>query len=161
MAQPSLETFQYAEPENFVVRVGTGTGTVGMLHQVKSVTGTSTADYPKQTVRRIGESVANTLRGTPEYNSTCEITWYDEPDIEDWMALTGTSSPSAGVKIDATTTVTVQIELYVSGTLTLWHYLTGAFVTSDTFPTVDADTTPITNTIRLESDVRWVHKTSA
>lgn len=161
MAQPSLETFQYSEPESFVVRVGTGTGTVGMLHQVKSVSGVTNSDVPKSTVRRIGESTATTLRGTPEYNSTCEITWYDEPDIEDWLALTATATPASGVRIDSSATVTVQIELYVSGTLTLWHYLTGAFVTSDTFPTVDADTTPITNTIRLESDARWMHKTAS
>lgn len=161
MAQPSLETFQYSEPESFVVRVGTGTGTVGMLHQVKSVTCTTNSDYPKTTVRRIGEATATTLRGTPEYNSTCEITWYDEPDVEDWLALAGQSSPSSGVSLDVTDTVTVQVELYVSGTLTLWHYLTGAWVATDTFPTVDADTTPITNSIRLESDARWVHKTAS
>lgn len=161
MAQPSLETFQYSEPESFVVRVGTGTGTVGMLHQVKSVSGATTVSRPKTTVRRIGEAVANVFRGTPELASTCSITWYDEPDIEDWLALAGESSPSAGVSIDGNSSVTVQVELYVGGTLTLWHYLTGCVVTTDTFPVVDADTTPITNTIELESDVAWVHKTAS
>lgn len=161
MAQPSLETFQYAEPESFVVRVGTGTGTVGMLHQIKSVTGTTTAEIPSSDVRRIGDSTATVIRSTPKYNSSCEIEWFDEPDIEDWLALTGQSSPTAGVSINAATTVTVQIELYVSGTLTLWHYLTGAFVTSDTFPRVDADNTVTSNTMTLESDAKWIHKTAA
>lgn len=161
MAQPALETFQYAEPDEFVVRVGTGTGTVGMLHQIKSVSGTTTASKPSTSVRRIGDSSATIIRGTPEYNSTCEITWFEEPDIEDWLALAGQSTPASGVSIDANDTVTIQVERYVGGTLTLWHYLTGAWVTNDAFPNVDADTTPVTNTMSLESEVQWVHKTAS
>lgn len=161
MAQPTLETFQYAEPEEFVVRVGTGTGTVGMLHQIKSVSGTSTASKSKTSVRRIGDSEATVIVGTPEYNSTCEIVWWEEPDIEDWLALAGQSSPASGVSIDANDKVTVQVERYVSGTLTLWHYLTGAWVSNDAFPNVDADTTPVSNTMTLESEARWVHKTAS
>lgn len=161
MAQPTLETFQYAEPEEFVVRVGTGTGTVGMLHQIKSVSGTTTATKPSTSVRRIGDSNATVLRGTPEYRSTCEITWWDEPDIEDWLALSGQSSPTTGVSIDANDTVTLQVEQYVSGTLTVWHYLPSAWVSNDAFPTVDADTTPVSNSMTLESDARWVHKTAS
>lgn len=161
MAQPSLETFQYAEPDEFVVRVGTGTGTVGMLHQIKSIAGTTTASKPKTTVRRIGDSNATVIEGAPEYESTCEVTWWEEPDIEDWLALSGQSSPASGVTIDANDTVTVQVERYVGGTLTLWHYLTGASVANDAFPTVDADTTPVSNTMSLRSTARWTHKTAS
>lgn len=161
MTQPSLETFQYAEPEEFVVRVGTGTGTVGMLHQIKSISGTTTASKPSTSVRRVGDSSATVIRGTPEYHSTCEVTWWEEPDIEDWLALAGQASPASGVSIDANDTVTIQVERYVSGTLTLWHYLTAAWVSNDAFPTVDADTTPVSNSMTLESDNPWVHKTAS
>lgn len=161
MAQPTLETFQYAEPDEFVVRVGTGTGTVGMLHQIKSIAGTTTATKSQQTVRRIGDTQATTIESTPEYQSTCEITWWEEPDIEDWLAIAGQSSPASGVTIDANDTVTIQVERYVGGTLTLWHYLPGAWVTNDAFPTVDADTTPVSNTISLQSTARWTHKTAS
>ena len=161
MAQPTIETFQYAEPESFVVRVGTGTGTIGMLHQIKSISGTTTADYPSTDVRRIGDSVATTLRGTPKYNSTCEIEWWNEPDIEDWLALAGQATPASGVSIDVADTVTIRVEEYVAGTLTLWHTLTGAFVTSDTFPRVDAETTPVSHTMTLESDAKWIHTTAS
>lgn len=160
MTQPAMETFQYTEPENYIVRVGTGTGTVGMLHQVKSVSGSTTADYPKQSVRRLGDSAATTIRGTPEYNSTCAIEFYDEADVEDWLALTGQAGPTGGVSLDVTDTVTIQVELYVSGTLTKWHKLTSAWVESDSF-TMDADTSPIMGSINLVSDAKWTTYTAS
>lgn len=160
MAQPTMETFQYTEPENYIVRVGTGTGTVGMLHQVKSVSGTTNADYPKQSIRRLGDATAATIRGTPEYNSTCAIEFFDESDVEDWLAVTGQATPSGGVSLDVTDTVTIQVELYVGGTLTKWHYLTGAWVESDTF-TMDADTVPVMGSISLVSDAKWITKTAS
>jgi HK97 family phage portal protein len=80
--------------------------------------------------------------------------------VYDVSTLTGQTVPSGGVSLDVLDTVTVQIELYVSGTLTKWHYLTGCWVESDSF-TFDADTTPVMGSISLVSDAKWITTTSS
>jgi hypothetical protein len=156
MAQPTLAAFQYSSSDRFVVLVGTT-----VLNQVKSITGETTVDYPETTVRRIGDAQAYLLYRTPSYQSTCEIELYDEIDLQDWLALTGNTSATSGASIDVTKTVTITVELYDNaGTKKRWHVLSGAWVASDTFPRVDADTMPASSTIRLQSAGRWVHYTS-
>lgn len=156
MPQPNLAAFQYSPPERFVVLVGTN-----VLNQVKSISGETTVDIAKETVRRIGDAMAYTLSSTPSYSSTCEIELFYEIDLQDWLRLTGNTSATSGAMVDATKTVTITVEVYDNaGNKKAWHVLANAYVTSDTFPRVDADTTPATNTIRLESNERWVHYVS-
>lgn len=153
MPQPNLAAFQYSVPERFVVLVGTT-----VLNQVKSISGETTVDYPDTTVRRVGDAVAYSIRRTPRYSSTCEIELYDEIDLQDWLKLTGNTSAMSGASIDVTKLVNITVELYDNaGVKKRWHVLSNAWVTSDTFPRVDADTVPATATIRLQSDERWVH----
>jgi hypothetical protein len=156
MPQPNLAAFQYSVPERFVVLVGTN-----VLNQVKSISGSTEADVPETVVRRIGEATAYTIRRAPQYSSTAEIELYDEIDLQDWLRLTGNASATAGASIDVNNTVTITVELYnAAGDKKAWHVLQGAYVTADTFPRVDADTSPATATIRLQSDSKWVHYVS-
>ncbi len=160
MALPSLATFDYREPENFIVRIGTATGTstAGVLSQVRSVSGRTTANRTKKTFRRVGSSTAASEFGSADYASTCDITFWSQTDLVDYMLATGDTSPAS---LDVETPVQINVEMYDSaGALTVTWKLTGAAPVEGGFD-VDADGDAGTDTVRYESTAKWIATVAA
>ena len=154
MALPALATFDYREPENFIVRIGTATGTstAGVLSQVRTVSGRTTANRTKKTFRRVGSSTATTDFGSADYSSTCDITFWSQTDLVDYLAATGDTSPAS---LDVDTTVQINVEMYDSvGALTVTWKLLAAAPMEAGFD-VDADGDAGQDTLRFESVNKW------
>ena len=161
MAQPALETFQYAAPENIQVRIGTSsvitltTDTTLILNQIRSVSGRTTADKPKRTIRRLGGS-PNIYYGNAEYESTCDIELIVEPDAEDYLVATNDTTPA---ELAGDTATNIQIMVYnTTGDLKVVRHLISAYPVDDGFDaTADADTA--TMTLSFRSANKWITTT--
>ncbi len=158
MAQPTLETFQYAAPENIQVRIGTSsvitatTDTSNILNQVRSVSGRTTADKPKRSIKRLGGS-PSIYYGKAEYESTFDIELIVEPDAEDYLVATNDSTPA---ELTADTATNIQVLVYdTSGNLKVVRHLIDAYPVDDGFDaTADADTA--TMTVSFKSANKWI-----
>lgn len=158
MAQPSLPSFDYRAPENFIVRIGTGTGTNGVLGQVKSVSGRTTANRTKRVYRRVGSSIAVSKFGTPDYQSTCDLTLYSQNAAIEYMSATGDASPA---ELDVENEVTIRVEVYDDGgAISHSWQLDGAAPVESGFD-VDSEATEGTTPLRFESANKWVLTTGA
>lgn len=158
MPQPALPTFDYRLPQYFVVRIGTGTGTVGVLGQVKSVSGRTTANRNKQTFPRVGSSTIPTAYSAADYESTCDILLYAQGTPTDYLAATGDSSPAT---LDVANTVTIRVEVYNdAGSIAhSWQLPSAAPVEAgfDIAADGDAGTTPL----RFTSASVWTKTTGS
>lgn len=154
MAVPTLPSFDYREPENFVVRIGTasGTSTSGILGQIRSVSGRTTANRSKKTFRRVGSATATTEFGSADYSSTCDITFWSQTDLVDYLAATGDATPAT---LDVDNAVTISVEMYdAAGNSSVVWRLTGAAPMEGGFD-IDADGDAGSDTVRFESTDKW------
>lgn len=157
MAQPTNDSFSWAVPERFVVRIGTastitGTGTGGMLQQIKSIKGETTGDKPVRSVRRLGASPTQAF-ALASYQSTCTIVPLASLTEADYMTATGDASPA---EMNSDLAVNIQAQLYSdAGALKVTRHLIDAYMTKDSWG-VDADNDNAENGFDFVSANKWI-----
>lgn len=161
MAFPTIATFDYREPDVYVVKFGTSlaaaTALATGLGQVKSISGRTTGTQNKKTFRRLSSATATTAYGSIEYSSTFEIQLYAEDDNTDLLALLQDATPSE-LTTNPTAPLTILVEVYnsiSSGTLKHYWYLDSALPIETGFD-VDADGDAGMTPIRFESTSKWI-----
>lgn len=155
MAQPTLAAFDYTDPSEFSLWVGTyTTGSTGLMNQIETVSGQVRKDRPEQTIKRMGDTVGTIIYGTPTYNSSLAIGLIDASSSADYAAITGDSASPYDIATTASLTITIGHHVTAGGNLDYYWQCTG-FEVNDSGFDIDGNSTPTKNTINLVSKERW------